>query len=105
MITADVSLLDTTTLGMSVTIIVNVTFERESPEAYDAFRKRMSKAAEVAQCYSVSGTIDFVLVCHAHSLEAYEKWAERALMADSNIKRFDSHIAWSRTKFTTALSL
>lgn len=102
-IAADVSILSPTVLGSAITVIVSVTFERESPDAYEAFRKRMTRAPEVSQCYSVAGPIDFVLICHARDLAEHEKWAERALMADPNIKRYDSQVAWSRTKFTTRL--
>jgi Lrp/AsnC family leucine-responsive transcriptional regulator len=102
-IAADVSIVDPAVLGSSITVIVSVAFERESPEAYEAFRKRMIKAPEVTQCYSVAGAVDFILICHARDLAEHEKWAERVLMADPNIKRYDSQVAWSRTKFATRL--
>ncbi|MEQ1867820.1 MAG: Lrp/AsnC family transcriptional regulator [Micropepsaceae bacterium] len=102
-IAADVSIVDPTALGTSITVIVSVTFERERPEAYEAFRKRMIKALEVTQCYSVAGAVDFVLICHARDLAEHERWAERVLMTDPNIRRCDSQVAWSRTKFTTRL--
>ncbi|MFT5285692.1 MAG: DNA-binding Lrp family transcriptional regulator [Planctomycetota bacterium] len=63
----------------------------------------MCEAPEVSQCYSVAGTLDFILVVHAANHSAYEKWGEEKLMADARIRRYDSHIAWSRVKFTTAI--
>lgn len=102
-IAADVSIIDPSVLGRTITVIVSVMFEQETPEAYEAFRKRMMKAPEVSQCYSVAGPVDFVLVCHARDLAEHEKWAERVLMADPMIKRSTSQVVWSRTKFTTRI--
>ena len=86
-----------------ITVIVTVVFERESLEGDREFKRRMVEAPEVSQCYSVAGGIDFVLVVHAASHSDYEAWGERMLMADPRIRRYDSHIAWSRVKFTTAI--
>lgn len=86
-----------------VTVIVTVVFERESLDGDRAFKRRMLEAPEVSQCYSVAGGVDFVLVVHAASNADYESWGERMLMSDERIRRYDSHIAWSRVKFTTAI--
>ena len=104
-IAADVSILDPAVLGRTITVIVSVMFEKETPEAYEAFRKRMLKAPEVSQCYSVAGLVDFVLICHARDLAEHEKWAERVLMADPVIKRSTSQVVWSRTKFSTRIAV
>ncbi len=103
-IAADVSVVDPAVLG-AITVIVSVMFEKESPEAYEAFRKRVIKAPEVSQCYSVAGPVDFVLICHARDLAEHEKWSERVLMSEPNIKRCTSQVVWSRTKFTTRIAV
>ncbi len=86
-----------------ITVIVTIVFQKESVEADRAFKQRMRDAPEVSQCYSVAGSLDFILVVHAESHSAYEAWGERELMADPCIRRYDSHIAWSRVKFSTAV--
>ena len=104
-IAADVAIVDPAVLGRTITVIISVMFEKETPEAYETFRKRMLKAPEVSQCYSVAGPVDFVLICHARDLAEHEKWAERVLMADPVIKRSTSQVVWSRTKFTTRIAV
>jgi len=84
-------------------IIVMVSFETESMASYDAFRARMSESPEVTQIYSVSGNVDFILVVQSPDLSSYEAWGERMLMSDPAIRRYDSHVVWSRVKFSTAL--
>ncbi len=86
-----------------ITVIVTVVFQKESVEADREFKRRMREAPEVSQCYSVAGGLDFILVVHAENHSAYEAWGERELMADPGIRRYDSHIAWSRVKFSTAV--
>ncbi len=101
-IIADVSLVDPDRFGL--TMIVQVAFERDSPETYAAFREQMLTAPEVSQCYSVSGSFDFVLVAHAISPAAYEAWAQGAIMSNPAVRRHETHVVWSRSKFTTAIT-
>ena len=100
-IQADVSIVDP---GKTmIQAIVYVSFQQESPEAYQAFKTRMLNAPEVSQCYSVSGEVDFMLILNAADLEALEAWGERLLMTDKHIRRYNTHIVWSRVKFSTAV--
>ncbi|MEM6707082.1 MAG: Lrp/AsnC family transcriptional regulator [Acidobacteriota bacterium] len=100
-IEADVSIVQPK--GRVAEVVVLVTFGTESVEAVRDFRQRMRDAPEVAQVYSVAGNVDFVLLVQAEDLESYEAWGERNLMADPNIQRYDSHVVWSRVKYSTAL--
>ena len=102
-ICADVSIVDPD--KALTTIIVLVTFRDESIDGDRAFKRRMIALPEVSQCYSVAGSIDFVLVVHCTDHRAYEAWGERELMSDPRIRRYDSLIAWSRVKFSTAVAL
>jgi Lrp/AsnC family transcriptional regulator, leucine-responsive regulatory protein len=88
-------------LAQGITVIVMVSFAQESPEIYAEFRRRMCANDAVLQCYSVAGGVDFILVVAAQSPADYERWGEATLMADSNIRRYDSHVVWSEVKFTT----
>ena len=83
--------------------IVMVSFLNESVEGYRDFKKSMIDMPEVMQCYSVSGDTDFILIVNAADLESYEAWGERVLMANPLIRRYTTHIVWSRVKFSTAV--
>lgn len=100
-IQADVSIVDPN--RTMVSIIVSLAFHRESLEGNEEFKRRMIAAPEVTQCYSVAGEVDFVLVVQVQDLATYEAWGERELMSDPLIRRYDSHIAWSRVKFSTVV--
>lgn len=100
-IAKDVSLLSQN--GLGVRLIVAVTFERESPEAVDAFVATLREAPEVLQVYHVSGPVDYILLVQGPSLQWYEAWGKAVLMTNPNIRRYDTHVVWSCQKFETAL--
>jgi Lrp/AsnC family transcriptional regulator, leucine-responsive regulatory protein len=82
-----------------ITVITSVTFERETPALYDAFRTAMRKDARVLQCYATAGQFDYILIVAAASPEDYEAWGERTLLSNTAIKRYDSFVVWSTVKF------
>lgn len=88
-------------LGPRVRLLVSVSFERESPAIYDAFRNAMRAEPWVTHCFSTAGAADFVLIVEAPDVTAYEAWGERILMRDANIKRYESTVVWSTVKETT----
>lgn len=102
-IAADVSILAADTGGIEV--IVHVMMQQESSASYGAFRNRVRAAPEVTQCYSVTGDSDFVLHVRTPDLVAYEQWIEDFILADPDVRRCDSHVVYSRVKFTTEVPL
>ncbi len=83
--------------------IVMVSFLKESLEGYQAFKEQMQQDPAVAQCYSVSGEVDAILIVNADDLACYETWGEQVLMTNPLIRRYNTHIVWSRVKFSTAI--
>jgi Lrp/AsnC family transcriptional regulator, leucine-responsive regulatory protein len=84
-----------------ITVVVTVTFERETREAYDAFRETMLRDDRVLQCHATAGQFDFILVVAARSPEDYEAWGEATLMSNASLRRYDSFVVWSTVKFST----
>ena len=100
-IRADVCLLDASRVG--VTVIVSIRFEKESNATYDAFKRRMIDAPQIAQCYTVSGEADFVLIGHFRNLAAYDLWVERELLSSPAVARSTTSIVYRTVKFDTAV--
>ncbi|MEM8725634.1 MAG: Lrp/AsnC family transcriptional regulator [Pseudomonadota bacterium] len=99
-IARDVSIISNETAG--VTMIVNVTFAVDTPEAYAEFDRAMTEDPHVKQVYHVSGTTDYVLIVQGPSLSWYEDWAKASLMSDRNLRRHDTSVVYSCKKFDTA---
>ncbi len=102
-IAKDVSILGTEALG--ITVIVSVTFDTDSPQAYAEFDKAVHADLHIKQAYHVSGTTDYVLVVQGPTLAWYEQWAKDTLMCDRNLKRHDTSVVYSCKKFDTARSV
>lgn len=98
-IIADVSLTDPSKQGL--TFIVHISFEREDPALYEAFRIQMESDPAVSQCYYISGDFDFLIIVHAATPESYEAWGTQNLMSNTAIRRYTTSLVWKRSKFTT----
>ncbi len=100
-IAADVSIINPEKVGISV--IVSIRFEKESHATYEAFKSQMKALPEVAQCYTVSGETDFIVIGHFADLPSYEVWIGEYLLSNPAIARSDTNIVYSRVKFSTAI--
>lgn len=93
-----VALVDTEAMRESVTVVVAVTFERETHDIYRRFQHQMAAQDAVTQCYFVAGSYDAILVVmNANAAEHWE-WAERELKSNADIRRFDSMFVSSTAK-------
>lgn len=100
-IRADVSLVEPSKIGISV--IVQIRFEKESNATYAAFKRRMLAAPEIAQCYTVSGEADFIVIGHFSDLQTYDGWVEAELLADAAVARSTTNVVYRTVKFETAI--
>ncbi|MEP2100983.1 MAG: Lrp/AsnC family transcriptional regulator [Parasphingorhabdus sp.] len=90
---------------MGVRLIVLISFQNESIEAFDALDEQIRTTPEILQGYHISGPVDYCLVVQGPSLEWYEDWGKQAFMSNPAIRRYDSHVVWSCKKFETAIPL
>ena len=104
-IIADVSIINPEAVGHMINVIVEVEMDRDQLDIYDAFKRKISKAPEVSQCYQVTGEVDFLLMVLVPDMQAYEAFARRELASDPNLRKFRSLISLRREKFQTALEL
>jgi len=94
----EIAVLSPAALGRSLTVIVEVTLERERPEFLDAFKSRMRAAEEVMQCYYVTGEGDFVLILTMPDMTAYEAFTRRHFFEEANVARFRTQVVMDRVK-------
>ncbi|MDE1463902.1 Lrp/AsnC family transcriptional regulator [Spartinivicinus poritis] len=102
-ICAEVALLDPKKVGYQLNIIVEVELERDRPDLYDQFRRKVLDAQEVTQCYQVTGEVDFILIVVVPDMQAYEAFIQRVLYTETNMRKFRSLISLHRDKFETAV--
>jgi len=99
----DVSIVDPgiTTL----TVILAVRFENESKTTYDEFKKFVSQAPEISQCYSVTGEEDFILIGNFDGMERYDEWINEHILTRPYIMRTSTNVVYRRVKSSTAIDL
>ncbi len=74
-----------------VKVFVLLTFERDRPDREDRFTRRMRGAPEVAQCYHVTGSEDYLIAIEVADLEDYERFTKLHFY-ESYVKRFETHV-------------
>ena len=89
--------------GLSV--IAEVTLDRQGAEHLAAFEARAVAEAPVQQCYRVSPGPDFVLVLWLPDMAAYHALVQRLFTQDANVRNVKSFFATHRAKFEPAVSL
>ncbi|MEO0464950.1 MAG: Lrp/AsnC family transcriptional regulator [Pseudomonadota bacterium] len=101
-IIGDVSLVDPDKLG--ITVIISVRFEKEGHSTYDAFKAEIASTPQIAQCYTVTGDEDFILIGHFPHMAAYDEWVNERILTNASIARTTTNVVYRRVKFQTAIS-
>ncbi|WP_116474719.1 Lrp/AsnC family transcriptional regulator [Zobellella maritima] len=97
-ISADVSIVNARAIGRNMTLIVQVSLERERVDLIDLFKKETKKREEVQQCYYVTGSADFILVVTAADMEEYEQFTRDMFFDNTNVRSFQTHVVMDPVK-------
>ncbi len=97
-IAADISVVSPKAVGRHLTMVVEVTLERENPDLISAFKRSMAQTEEVMQCYYVTGNADFILIITARDMPHYEEFTQRFFFENPNIRRFDTMVVMDAVK-------
>lgn len=91
------------TVGHGLTVVVEVSLDRQDANALDAFENQVSKEDAVQQCYRVSPGPDFVLVVHALHMPDYQLLTQRLFTSDANVRNVKAFFSVKRSKFGAEL--
>jgi Lrp/AsnC family leucine-responsive transcriptional regulator len=97
-IEAEIAVVSPEAAGRSLTMIVEVSLEREHPHIVDAFKKSMRATPEVMQCYYVTGDADFIIILTARNMKSYERFTQRFFFDNPQVQRFRTFVVMDRTK-------
>jgi DNA-binding Lrp family transcriptional regulator len=92
-------------LGHGLSVIAEVSLDRQDSERLDAFELRAGAEYAVQQCYRVSPGPDFVLILRCRDMPDYLALARRLFHADANVRNVRAFFSVKRSKFETALPL
>jgi Lrp/AsnC family leucine-responsive transcriptional regulator len=104
-IEADISIISPEAIGIGITCVIDVILYEGNSKAIDGFKIAMQKCEEVAQCYYVTGTYDFVLIIHVKDMSHFEKFQKIHLMDNKNLKHFYTHVVMDKVKMNYGFAL
>jgi Lrp/AsnC family leucine-responsive transcriptional regulator len=92
-------------VGHGLTVVVEISLDRQDAEALEAFENRVIQEDAVQQCYRVSPGPDFVLVVHALHMPDYQSLTQRLFTSDANVRNVKAFFSVKRSKFGAELPL
>lgn len=100
-----VTLLDPKKLGLTVSVLVQVTLERQIEPALDTFEKAVRERPEVMECYLMTGDADYLLRVLVPDVPAFERFILDFLSRVPGVGNIKSSFALKQVKYQTALPL
>ena len=95
--------LDQKRLGLPVTIVTLVRFERDAADATNALTEKLRSRPEVQQLHTLAGQHDLFVMAVVGDLSDYTDGVLADLEADSNISRLETNISLGVLKSTHEL--
>ncbi|MES0884017.1 Lrp/AsnC family transcriptional regulator [Roseibium sp. SCP14] len=104
-IRSDIAVIDPGKVGKKLTLIIDVTLEREGAQEVSQFKAAMRKNPTVMQCYSVTGQSDFILIISVCDMQEFEEFQEEFCRDNPMVKRFSTNVVVDSVKVGLALYL
>ena len=100
-----VTLLDAKKLGLTVSVLVQVTLEKQIEPALETFEKAVRERPEVMECYLMTGDADYLLRVLVPDVPAFERFILEFLSRVPGVGNIKSSFALKQVKYQTALPL
>lgn len=100
-----VALLEPVAAGLSVSIFVQVTLDRQIEAALTTFEEAVTRRPEVMECYLMTGASDYLLRVVVADLERFRTFVVDFLSRIPGVGNIQSSVALKRVKYQTALPL
>ena len=100
-----VTLLDPLELGLTVSVFIQVTLERQVESALGVFERAIKARPEVMECYLMTGDADYLLRVVVADVQALERFILDFLTRIPGVGNIRSSFALKQVKYQTALPL
>jgi DNA-binding Lrp family transcriptional regulator len=104
-ITGYQALVDPAAVGLSVTVFIHVSLEKQVEPALEAFEAAVRRRPEVMECYLMTGDADYLLRIVVRDLVEYERFLMDHLTRIRGIASIKSSFALRPVKHGTELPL
>jgi DNA-binding Lrp family transcriptional regulator len=100
-----VTLLDPVKLGLTVSVFIQVTLEKQIEPALEAFERAVGARPEVMECYLMTGDADYLLRVVVPDVPAFQQFIVDVLARAPGVGNIKSSFALKQVKYQTALPL
>lgn len=100
-----VALLDPRALNLNVTVLVQVSLDRQVAERFQMFEQAIRDRPEVLECDVTTGPSDFLLRVVVKDVAAYEQFQREFLSRIDSVSTTNSSFALKQVKYFTELPL
>jgi len=97
--------LDAEKLDLGLTVFIEVSIERTSEDAFDAFRAAMRAIPQVQECHMVAGGFDYLLKVRVRDMAAYRAFLGEVLSKVPGIRSTHTYAVMERVKDSRAVDL
>ncbi|MFZ5556161.1 MAG: Lrp/AsnC family transcriptional regulator [Pseudomonadota bacterium] len=99
------ALVDPLALGLSVSVFIHVTLEKQVERVLDTFEAAIRERPEVMECYLMTGESDYLLRVVVPDMPALERFILDFLTRIPGVGNIKSSFALKQVKYETALPL
>lgn len=92
-------------LGLSISVFIQVTLERQVETALETFEARMAGFDEVMECYLMTGDSDYLVRLVVPDIVTLERFIVEELTTIPGVANIRSSFALKQVKYKTALPL
>ena len=100
-----VTLLDPLKCGLTVSVFIHVTLEKQVGQALNAFEKAVRERPEVMETYLMTGDSDYLLRVVVSDVQELERFIVEFLAKIPGVGNLKSSFALKQVKYQTALPL
>lgn len=100
-----VALVKPESVGLGVSVFIQVTLERQVEQALERFEARMLAFDEVMECYLMTGDSDYLVRLVLPDMESLQRFIVKELTTIPGVSNIRSSFALKQVKYKTALPL
>lgn len=100
-----VTLIDAASVGLTVSVFVNVSLEKQVERQLEVFQNAIRGRPEVMECYLMTGEFDYLLRVVVSDMADFERVHKESLTRLPGVARVNSSVAIRTVRKTTELPL
>jgi len=104
-ITGYAALLDPQKVGAGLLVFVEISLLRNSPDAFNDFRREAKRLTGILECHLVSGNFDYLIKARVKDMHDYRKLLGEKILALPGVSDSRSYVVMEEVKETTEISL